>query len=212
MATGWLILPGQIAFLEDWSSGAAISQQQIDSLLARGVTTVIGCVDLANDEAMDSIGKSRDLPLNWGFVGRVDKVRSLGGAELVERAASAAIQGLLGDRQNACERGSLAAVRSVGAALGAMEPACGKHGREDHVPRRVATWAHVFKLLNLNAKRGRVGRDGAADLAVFDLRGKADPQAVVDWSRLGRVIVAGETVWEDGKRVGGTPGIFLRRD
>ena len=33
----------------------------------------------------------------------------------------------------------------------------------------------------------------------------------IDWKKLVRVMVAGETVWENGKRTGGSPGIFLRR-
>ena len=71
--------------------------------------------------------------------------------------------------------------------------------------------AKLYKLLNLHGKRGRVGRDASADLAVFDLRGNVEAKAAIDWSRLARVMVAGETVWKDGKRAGGTPGIFLRR-
>ena len=63
-----------------WKTGRPerrLSPQQIDALLARGVTSVIGCVDLTNDDAIESIGTARDMPLNWGFVGRIDKVRSL---------------------------------------------------------------------------------------------------------------------------------------
>jgi hypothetical protein len=69
----------------------------------------------------------------------------------------------------------------------------------------------ICQLLNLDAKRGRVGRDSAADLTAFALPGKADAKAAVNWHELARVVVAGETVWESGKRIGGTPGVFLRR-
>lgn len=71
--------------------------------------------------------------------------------------------------------------------------------------------ARLYALLNLPGRRGNVGRDGAADLAVFKLGENIDESTPVDWKRLSRVIVAGESVWENGKRTDFTPGTFLRR-
>jgi hypothetical protein len=71
--------------------------------------------------------------------------------------------------------------------------------------------AKLCALLNLPGRRGNVGRDVCADLAIFKLSGKVDETKAADWKQLKRVIVAGETVWEDGQRGNATPGIFLRR-
>jgi hypothetical protein len=35
--------------------------------------------------------------------------------------------------------------------------------------------------------------------------------AALDWKKLNRIMVAGETVWENGKRTGCNCGIQLRR-
>ncbi|MBW8885897.1 MAG: hypothetical protein JF612_14235, partial [Planctomycetia bacterium] len=75
----------------------------------------------------------------------------------------------------------------------------------------VASSAKVYKLLGLNNRRGHVRRDAFADLAVFSTGNKAEEKTAAEFKHLARVIVAGETVWENGKRTGGSPGVFLRR-
>ena len=72
--------------------------------------------------------------------------------------------------------------------------------------------AKLYALLNLPGRRGNVGRDGCR--RPCDLQSsatKSTKNKPADWKQLKRVIVAGETVWEDGKRTNFTPGIFLRR-
>lgn len=207
----WLILPGRIAFLENWSPDGNLSPQQIEELLAKGVASVIGCVDLGNEKAVEAIGAARELPVNWGFVGRVDKARSLSPVELVERVAMAANKGVLtivGSRAN--EEGWRQLDRIGLPLLQIGQLATGTSSattyRDD-----VQQSANVFKLLGLQPKRGRVGREACADLAVFDAQGGVDAKGAIDWSRLLEVMVGGEMVWQNGKRTGGNPGIFLRR-
>jgi hypothetical protein len=50
-----------------------------------------------------------------------------------------------------------------------------------------------------------------ADLQIFELGPDLRSLPAPDGRRLQRVVVAGETVWENGRRVGGTPGVKLRR-
>ena len=159
-AEGWLILPGQIAFLEDWSPAASVPSKQIESLLARGVTTVIGCVDLSNNDVANSIGEARELPFNWGFVGRINKTGGLLAADLVERAAAAANRGLIAIATNRANEEVWQQLDRLGSAARATEPT------ERPTFRPSATYqeqlqqtARLFKLLNLHANRGRVGRD-----------------------------------------------------
>ncbi|HEX3600243.1 MAG TPA: M14 family zinc carboxypeptidase [Lacipirellulaceae bacterium] len=209
-ATGWLILAGQLAFLESWAPGAKLTNQQIDSLLEKGVTTVIGCVDLANRNAIDAIGSAAHLPMNWAYVGRIDKTSALPAAELVERVAAAANKGMLAivtDRANEELWQQLDRVGLPLVQLAKLNDASVTGSYRD----RSEQTAKLYALLNLPSRRGNVGRDGSADLAVFKLGEKIDESSPADWKRLARVIVAGETVWENGKRPDLAPGIFLRR-
>jgi cytosine/adenosine deaminase-related metal-dependent hydrolase len=64
----------------------------------------------------------------------------------------------------------------------------------------------AYGRVGLAANRGKIRRECFADLILFDSDG-SDP---LDWRRLKRVVVAGETVWADGKRTGGNPGALLR--
>jgi imidazolonepropionase-like amidohydrolase len=63
--------------------------------------------------------------------------------------------------------------------------------------------------LKLQSQRGRINRDYLADLLFF---AAPQPEATnaVDWNKLERVMVAGETVWEHGKRTGQNCGVQLR--
>jgi len=66
------------------------------------------------------------------------------------------------------------------------------------------TWRE-HKRLGLAANRGKIRREYFADLAVYEAGdGEGAPGAVRS------VVVAGETVWADGKRTGKNAGTFLR--
>jgi hypothetical protein len=209
-ATGWLILPGQLAFLESWTPGASISDKQLNSLLAKGITTVIGCVDLANREAIDAISTSPRLPINWAFVGRLDKASSLPAAELLERVAAAANRGLLAIVTDHADEELWQQLDRIGLPLVQLGKL--KELSSDGSYRGLSDQtAKLYALLNLPGKRGNVGRGVCADLAIFKVSNKVDEKQSADWKQLKRVVVAGETVWEDNERSTSTPGTFLRR-
>jgi hypothetical protein len=210
-ASGWLILPGQLAFKEDWSPGATLSTKNVDSLLAQGVTTLIGCVDLANRDAIDSIGAARELPMNWGFVGRIDKAVSLPRADLVERVASAANRGLLAIATDRANEELWQQLDRIGLPLVQLSQFTAGISASGSYRNLSEHTARLYKLFNLPGDRGGIGRAARADLAMFKLGGKVKETDAVDWKQLARTIVAGETVWENGQRAGGSPGIFLHR-
>ncbi len=66
------------------------------------------------------------------------------------------------------------------------------------------TWQE-YKRLGLGANRGKIRREYFADLAVFETGAGTDAPGAVR-----SVVVAGETVWADGKRTGKNAGTFLR--
>lgn len=209
-ATGWLILPGQLAFIEAWIPDATLPKH-LDAPLAKGVTTIIGSIDLANRDAISSIDSARELPMNWGFVGRIDKAAGLSRADLIERVAVAAHRGLLAIATNRANEELWQQIDQLGLPLVQMKQLARGVWHEDSYRERTEQAATLYKLLNLHPARGRVGRDAFADLAIFKPGENFNEKDPVDWNRLTRVIVAGETVWENGKRTGISPGTFLRR-
>jgi hypothetical protein len=210
-AKGWLILPGQLAFLDEWSPRTSLPQEVIGSLLKKGVTTAIGFVDLEKESGEESIGEAGEMPFNFGFIGRIEKTSLLARAEIFERLAAAANQGILAVASERADEEVWQQLNRLGLPLLQLGQLLAATPSGASYSELVQHTSKFYKLLKLQAKRGRVGRDSAADLAVFDLHGNVDAKAPVDWNRLARVLVAGETVWENGKRVGGSPGIFLRR-
>ncbi len=154
-ASGCMILPGQIAYLNDWLPGKPLDSKRLDTLLASGVTTVVGRVDPTRRDALEMLVTPLELPINWGFVAVGEMNPTLSGscalAELVDDA-----------------------------------------------------WRE-YKRLGLGANRGKIRREYFADLVLHDAgAGDELPGAVR------RVVVAGETVWADGKRTGTNAGTFLR--
>jgi hypothetical protein len=69
----------------------------------------------------------------------------------------------------------------------------------------------VANALKLQPIRGQINRDCVADLLFFTAPQSLKPADVIPWKQLSRVMVAGETVWEHGKRVGCDCGVQLRR-
>ncbi len=208
--TGWIILPGQLAFLESWAPGGSISDKQLDLLLAKGVTTIIGCVDLASREAIDAIATPAILPINWAFVGRIDKASSLPTAELVEHAAAAANRGLVAIVTDRADEKMWHQLDRIGLPL--IQPSKLKdtlpNGSYCDISEQSAK---RYSTLDLPGKRGKIGRGVSADLAIFKVGNKVDEKQAPDWKQLKRVVVAGETVWDDNQRGDSNPGVFLRR-
>lgn len=208
--TGWLILPGQIAFLESWKPDAPISDKQLDSLLAKGVTTVIGCVDLTNRDSIDAIAKPQQLLINWAFLGRVDKGASISPSDLVERAAMAANRGLLAIVMDRADEKMWHQLDQIGLPMVQLSKL--KDAASDTSYQILTDQAaKLSELLQLPSKRGKVGRGVSADLAVFHIGDKVDEKQAADWTKLKRVVVAGEPVWENNQRCSANPGTFLRR-
>jgi hypothetical protein len=209
-AAGKLVMPGRIAFVEDWSPKDELPKGQTEGWLAEGITTIIGCVDLADRDAIDAIGTKRKLPLNWGFVGRIDKAGSSEGADRWERIAWAAHQGVLAIVSERADEKLWHQLDHLGLPLvqfNQLPILAVVDGSYRDTAKEIQKY---YQLLNLYPARGHVGRDAIADLVMFDIGPKADVNKGFGADELARVIVAGETVWENDKRVGGNPGNFLR--
>jgi cytosine/adenosine deaminase-related metal-dependent hydrolase len=210
-AAGCLIMSGRAAFLADWSPQSNLNAAQLEPLLSHGVTTVFGALDLADGEAIEAMAAARQLPVNWGFVGRLELARNLARPQLIERVALAASRGLLAVVGNHADEALWQQLDRLGLPLlqaNQLPPI------ESAVPeyRELARETErLYKTLGIADGRGRIERNGYADLLLVDVAAASPSPPMLDWRHLKQLVVAGETVWENGKRVGGTPGVLLRR-
>jgi hypothetical protein len=203
-----LVIPGQFTLVRDWKPGTVFDERRISELLAHGTTTVLGIVDLGNRDAVEAISKPQSLPFNWAFVGNADSLGRLGSGEAVEHIGIAAASGIIGIVSKGTDEELWKVIHQFGLPL----------IKADQLPVKTAdsykgaakqTW-NVANALKQQSFRGRVNRDHIADLLLFSEVSNQSAGEPIDWTKLVRVMVAGETVWENGTRRSGTPGIFLR--
>jgi hypothetical protein len=210
-AADCLLLPGHIAFENGWSASGEIHDEKLNSLLAGGYTTVIGLVDLVDHEAIDAIDRERTLPVNWGFVGRLDSARPLSAAALVEHVGLAAEKGVLAVVGEHADESFWQRLECWGIPL-LQSKQLAPPSATTMAYRDLVQYIHnVNKLLKLPRTCGRIERGSFADLQFFQLDAKPNADQAVDWQRLSRVIVAGEAVWESGRRLKASPGVHVRR-
>lgn len=209
-AEGCLILPGRITVLDDWNPATPLDDRLLDSLLAFGATTAVGTLDLADRDALEAIGRADELPLNWGFVGRLNAISALPRAEWCERLAVAASRGMLAVVGQPADESLWHYLDALGLPLLKPDQLAAQKLVAGSYRELTQQAAMTAKLLNVHNRRGRVARDYFADLQVFDLGGQFDGEQTIDWRRLSRVIVSGETVWNAARRSIAKPGVLLR--
>jgi predicted deacylase len=210
-AAGCLILPGRAAHVADWSPRTNLSDAQLESLLSRGMTSVIGAVDLTDAEEIESMSAPRQLPINWGFVARLESARNLARQQLIEHVALAGNRGLLAVVGNHADEALWQQLDRFGLPLLQANQLLSVDAPAPNYRELARQTEGVYKSLGLEAYRGRIARGRYADLQEFELGPDLTSLPAPDWQRLKRLVVAGETVWENGKRVGGMPGVNLRR-
>ena len=206
-ASNHLIMPGRLAFMEDWTM-VPPEEALFDFLLAAGVTTVIGLVRPTDRKTIDWVDRIKAMPMNWGFAVR----------HVPDAADATELNNLI---PYAVTRGALAIMSSNFSvddrqALSWMGVPLFEYRQRPRFLRRVGTDVEIAKetwrahqLFGLDNRRRRIGRDFVADLHVVDTAVAVETEPNTG-SQVKRVLVAGETVWENGKRTGNNPGIFLR--
>jgi hypothetical protein len=210
-AAGCLILPGRTVLVRDWSPTDDLSDRRIASLAAHGTTCAIGIVNLADADAIKAMGENRQLPINWAFLGRLDDARNMKPADVMANVSLAAAQGMLAVVGNGANETVWQHMDRLGLPLLQPKQLPTVETSVDEYRALAREVESANRLLKLNESRGKIARGQFADLQWFELDSHVESLPTVDWRRLRRVVVAGETVWENGKRVGGNPGVFLRR-
>jgi hypothetical protein len=210
-ASGCLILPGQIAVVEAWNAAAPPNAAMFDELLAAGITSAIGVVNIADRDALEALAKPHSQAINLGYIVRLDDLTSLAANERLERLLLATSQGALafiGDGLTDSERRYL---DWFGVPVLQSKQLQSSNNSPQSYTQFTAEAAERYNLLGLDRSRGAIRRDKLADLLFFDLGDSIDASSAVDWRRLKRVVVAGDTVWLDGKRTAGNPGTLVKR-
>jgi hypothetical protein len=207
-ASNSLIIPGQLTLVPDWKPKTQLAESQIAELLARGTTTALGVVDLLDRDAIESASSPQSLPFNWGFLANADGLAKLQPMEAIEHLSHASTSGILGIVTSGIDEEIWRSIHLFGLPLIPMSQ-FSQPNESTYLDLAATPWK-LASALKLQANRARINRDYFADLLFFDA---ANPKTseTVDWKKLSRLMVAGESVWENGKRLGGSPGTLLRR-
>jgi hypothetical protein len=204
-AANCLVLPGRVALLEERMLGPRMATDFLDSLLSSGHTTVVGIVPAVDRAGIERIASIAELPVNWAFIVKLDSGRNVS-AELSEQLAFAVFRGALAVAADSLESSTRAALAALNVPLIELDKLPLSRNNLDDLARQNRV---THELLGLNTKRGRIARDCVADLQLVDVNAKGELPPYLSFG-VKRVLVAGKTVWENGKRTGRNPGIFLR--
>jgi hypothetical protein len=208
-ASNSLVIPGQFTLVRDWKPGATLDERRMNELLARGTTTVLGIVDIKNRSSLEAIAGPQKLPFNWAFVGSADSLERGEPSEVFESIATASASGVVAIVSSGTDEELWKVVHQFGLPL-VKSSQLAERAADSYRAAATQSWS-VATSLKQQSRRGRINRDYFADLLFFDDVPAQDSSKPIDWKKLARVMVAGETVWENGKRTGGSPGISLSR-
>jgi hypothetical protein len=204
-AANCVVLPGRVALVDEPMLGQRLESDVLDSLLSSGVTTVVCAVPAANRVAIERISSIAELPMNWGFLVKLDSDQDLS-PELFEQLAFAVYSGALAiatDEFDSSTREAFAVLSIPLLELNKLPSARNNLSDIAQQSRR------KYELFGLDSRRGRCGRDYVADLQLVDENAKSDLLPSLQY-RVKRVLVAGETVWDNARWTGRNPGVFLR--
>lgn len=205
-----LIIPGRIALLPGFAPGESIDTDTLEALLAKGTTSVIGQVSLADRTALDSLdADTPDSAVNVGYVASIDGGGTLPSSELLDRAMFAISRGVLaivGDSPDPSLRRYLTWFNVPLLTPGQL---ASPNPRVESIDALVAESQQCFTMLGIR-NRGQLSRESYADLLLIKKNEVCSTRRGLDRSNLDRVMVAGEIVWQDGCLTGRKPGMVLR--
>jgi hypothetical protein len=210
-ACNCLVLPGRIAFWPNLVPGAPLEPLVLDSLLSSGTTTLVACVDLVDCPTLDAIGSVNGLPVNIGYVAALEKANQLPTADLIDLLLFAVSQGILAVIGDAREEAVRRYLDWFGVPTISTDRVPAPQSSAHSFLELAREIEHTHKMLSLQSDRSRIQRNAFADFQFFNLGDPVRIDDPIDGGRLTRVMVAGETVWENGRRTGQTPGMLLRR-
>jgi hypothetical protein len=190
-------VPGRIVYEPDLSPTSLPDAERVRRLLAMGVTTVIGQVDLSDADALNELSSQSVLPINLGWIATVAGMKPEAIHQQLALAASRGVLGVLASSVSSeALRLQIPLLEERDLPVGASE-AVSLHELAQQM-REVAA------RLGLG-DRGSVELGSVADLILLRTAGAPDYRAAIRWSDLQQVVVAGSVVFEFGELVSGEP-------
>ena len=200
-------LPGKIVWRPKTSPAQLLEPSNVATLLAAGVTTVLGQVDLAKDidlAELHSLRSNFSSPINVGFLAKL----TTWSPEILDRlllATSLGILGVLADGLPTEAQQHLAWL-NIPILPESDLPTL------NNSPKTLADCAsktqQCAKLLDLE-NRGTICLGAIADFLLFRTETEFDPATTLNNSDLHRVIVGGNVVFDQAKATEATAGELL---
>jgi hypothetical protein len=213
--TDLVCVPGRISYAPDISPTRLPDVQRVCELLATGVTTVIGQVDLskrADVEALDKLPRLLEIPINLGFIATVAAAAGTQSEEIQERLMFAASRGILGVLEDgvSAEASRLLEWFQIPLLQDRDLPVAPS---ESVTLEDISLHTHeVAGRLGIH-DRGSIRLGSVADLLLLRSEGLPNSRAIVQWSDLQQVMVAGSVVFDGGDVCGevggGVSGVLL---
>ena len=206
-AANLICLPGRIVWMPSVSPDLLPNAELVEQLLAQGVTTVLGMIDLKNTDAnsLETVHDSYCSPINLGFLARVAD----SSPEVLERLVHGISHGILGVLADDLppEVKLYLSLFNFPTVAQSDLPAFSEE------PNSAADCAlktqQCAKLLG-REDRGTIRLGAIADLLLYHNDSDSHDQSPLSNSDLHRVIVAGNVVFEEGKRTDIASGVLLR--
>lgn len=205
-ASNLACLPGRIAFLPKVTPSLLPDESTLEMLLAEGITTAIGVIDLQADDADDlgTLKQSYTSPINLGFLANV----SSSSPEVLDRLIRAISQGILGviaDEIPPEIKLYLSLFDFPIVLPGSLPQGTDVKPSLKDCASRTQQCAELLKLKG----RDSIRLDNIADLLLVRACNEAVEHAMFAPNDLHRVIVGGNVVFEQGKRTDRLPGVLL---
>lgn len=210
-ANGWICMPGRIAYAPDVTPTRLPDLEQVRNLLAAGVTTIIGNVNLDNSAQLNALGglqKDVMLPLNLGFVGSAHALEDKRTAAALGKLVSVLTPGLLAVWDDGISKEVSHHLQSLQIPLLHAEELTCMTGEPLTIETLLQHTQNLAMQLGL-CDRGSLQLGSVADLLLVEGDDVADSRAVVRWSDLQQVLVAGTVVFDRGEVVSGVGGVLL---
>lgn len=202
-------IPGRIAFVDELTPNQLPKKSHVELCLQQGVTTVIGQIDLsdaAEVEAFLEMDRDSLLPLNIGFLARLDRWETAVQERLL-RCIGAGVLGALSDDLPEQAAVWLESLRVPVVSLQYLPSLSENKQPAELCARQTHRCAELLQLTD----RGVIQLLAAADLCLISTRSSGTNNTVHFPRDLHQVLIGGNVVFQHGQPIGTDTGQLLIR-
>jgi len=208
-------LPGFIVCDPDLDPARTLSDAECMDYLKRGVTTLVGTVDVGNQSAIDRLNElasgEQNPALNIGFVGSLTSVEESVADEDREKFFNSVARNVLAFSSDRISEKFQNDANKTGKKLISGEDLSRKEPPEilrlDEVPHWTGEAAEAFDA----ARRGTIEQGAQADLILFRRDSNFDENQTLSLENLEIVLIKGLAVYKNGEFLNKSAGEYLMR-